>query len=193
MSKSNQKYRYRVSKRMFKYYNEENCNMLFGIGRMLCNAPFSNLFHQEIFPIRNKHNKLDIGLLEQKLLPNYLNFFYSNLHNRFDTENLMPLNKSELYWNLEVFNSKEIDNYITEQLTNTLDKLRSSQNLTEIFKYGIEGVSWKITDNLTFMNDDWSINFPTWKCEISSPYNQYHLLIMQLTHGLVVMSFCYPV
>ena len=40
--------------------------------------------------------------------------------------------------------------------------------------------------------DDWNFHFPTWKCEISSPYYKYHLLITQLTDGLVVMSFCFP-
>ncbi|ESK57312.1 hypothetical protein [Acinetobacter tjernbergiae] len=191
MSKPNQEYRYRVSKRMFKYYNDENRNMLFGIGRMICNAPFSNVFSQDIFPIKNKHRKIDTALLEQSLIPQHLAYF-SNIHYTPSTEEAISLHKDDIHWDLEIFPSGKIENYITEQFINTLNTLQSSKNLEEIFKYGIEGVSWKLTDNLTFMNNDWSIKFPTWKCEISSPYYKYHLLIMQLTHGLVIMSFCYP-
>ncbi|USA47637.1 hypothetical protein NDN11_05850 [Acinetobacter sp. C26M] len=193
MSKPNQDYRYRISKRMFKYYNQENHNMLFGIGRMLCNAPFSNVFSQNIFPIKNKHRKIDIDILKQVLIPYHLDYFYNNIHSDLSAEHITHLHKNELQWDLEVFESTEINLYIAKQLTNTLHTLQSTENLEEIFQYGIEYISWKLTDNLTFMNNDWSIKFPTWKCEISSPYYKYHLLIMQLTHGLVVTSFCFPV
>ncbi|KXO82584.1 hypothetical protein AYL20_00895 [Acinetobacter venetianus] len=192
MSKPNQEYRYRVSKRMFKYYNDENRNMLFGIGRMICNAPFSNIFSQGIFPIKNKHRKIDIELLKQNLIPYHLNYFCNNIHYDPSLNNAVALHKDNLHWSLEAFPSDKIENYITEQLINTLHTLQSSENLEEILKYGIKYISWKLTDNLTFMNNDWSIEFPMWKCEISSPYYKYHLLIMQLTHGLVIMSFCYP-
>lgn len=191
MSKPNQEYRYRVSKRMFKYYNDENRNMLFGIGRMLCNAPFSNVFSQGIFPIKNKHRKIDIEFLEQSLIPQHLDYFF-NIHSTPSTEDAISLHKDDIHWDLEIFPSDKIENYITEQLIHTLHTLQSSEKLEEILKYGIKYIPWKLTDNLTFMNNDWSIRFPTWKCEISSPYYKYHLLIMQLTHGLVVMSFCYP-
>ncbi|WAU74459.1 hypothetical protein [Acinetobacter sp. TR11] len=191
MSKPNQEYRYRVSKRMFKYYNDENRNMLFGIGRMICNAPFSNVFYQRIFPIKNKHRKIDTALLEQSLIAQHLDYF-SNIHCTPSTEETISLHKGDIHWDLEIFPSGKIENYITEQLINTLHTLESSENLEEILKYGIKYISWKLTDNLTFMNNDWSIEFPTWKCEISSPYYKYHLLIMQLTHGIVIMSFCYP-
>jgi len=192
MSKSNQKYRYHVSKRMFKYYNDENRNILFGIGRMLCNAPFSNVFSQSIYPIKNKHRKIDIEILKQTLIPHQLNYFSNTIHYNPHIEGAISLHKDDIHWNLEFFPSEKIQSYISEQLTSTLHTLESSENLEEIFKYGIQYVSWKLTDNLTFMNNDWSIRFPAWKCEISSPYYKYQLLIMQLTHGLVLISFCYP-
>ncbi|WHP05582.1 MULTISPECIES: hypothetical protein [Acinetobacter] len=191
MSKPNQEYRYRVSKRMFKYYNDENRNMLFGIGRMICNAPFSNVFYQRIFPIKNKHRKIDIALLEQSLIPQYLDYF-SNIHYTPSTEDAISLHKDDIHWDLEIFPPKEIEHYIAKQLTNTLSTLQSTENLEKIFQHGITGVSWKLADNIMFMNNDWNFKFPTWKCEISSPYYKNHLLIMQLTHGLVIMSFCYP-
>ena len=192
MSKPNQEYRYRVSKRMFKYYNDENRNMLFGIGRMLCNAPFSNVFSQSIYPIKNKHRKIDIEILKQSLIPHQLDYFSNTLHYNPYIEGAISLHKDDIHWNLEIFPSEKIQSYISEQLTSTLQTLESSENLEEIFKYGIQYISWKLTDNLTFMNNDWSIRFPAWKCEISSPYYKYQLLIMQLTHGLVLISFCYP-
>ncbi|PKF33904.1 hypothetical protein [Acinetobacter proteolyticus] len=193
MSKPNQDYRYRVSKRMFKYYNQENHNMLFGIGRMLCNARFSNVFSQNIFPIKNKHRKIDIDFLKQVLIPYHLDYFCNHIHYDVSIEHIAHLHKNELQWDLEGFHSTKINSYIAKQLTNTLHTLQSTENLEEIFKYGIEYISWKLTDNLTFMNNDWSIKFPAWKCEISSPYYKYNLLITQLTHGLVVISFCFPV
>ncbi|QUY37482.1 hypothetical protein [Acinetobacter junii] len=193
MSKPNQNYRYRVSKRMFKYYNQENHNILFGIGRMLCNAPFSNVFSQHIFPIKNKHRKIDIDFLKQIVIPYHLDYFRNNIHYTVSTKQITHLHENELQWVLEVFQSTQINRYIAKQLTHTLHNFQSTENLEEIFKYGIEYISWKLTDNLTFMNNDWSIKFPTWKCEISSPYYKYHLLIMQLTHGVVVISFCFPI
>ncbi|MBC9227885.1 hypothetical protein HI850_000905 [bacterium SPL81] len=192
MSKPNQENRYRVSKRMFKYYNDENRNMLFGIGRMLCNAPFSNVFSQSIYPIKNKHRKIDIEILKQSLIPHQLDYFSNTLHYNPYIEGGISLHNDDIHWNLEIFPSEKIQSYISEQLTSTLHTFESSENLEEIFKYGIQYISWKLTDNLTFMNNDWSIRVPTWKCEISSPYYKYHLLIMQLTHGLVLISFCYP-
>lgn len=75
MPKSERKYRYRVSKKLFKYYNEQNYFMLNGVSRLISKYPFANLFSQEIFAIKNKRQEITEEFLISQVIPKYLNFF----------------------------------------------------------------------------------------------------------------------
>lgn len=192
MPKAKKKYQYYVSKKMFKLYNDMNNYMLEGVERLLCKQPFINHFSQIIIPIRKEdREKIDTDFIQQHVLPERLKFFRKTIHQTLDKA-LRPIDKNSISFKLEAFNTKKLEDYIHQQLSNTLNTLESTQNLEQIFACGLHGLAWKLTDNIMFMNHDWNLGFPAWACELSSPYFQQNALIMKLPYGLVMMSFAYP-
>jgi hypothetical protein len=177
-------YNYRVSKKNFKKLNSMNDHMLFGVGRMFTNEPFSDTYHQEIFPIKIKHKKICKTYIKDVVIPNYLNFLYDQVHDNFpdlQIENFTCLTTK--------IKSLELESHIKDKLKYSLIKLQPDLNLDKIFQHGLHYIAWKVTDNIMFMNNDWNLDFPTWKCEICFQKISYSLLIMHLTHGLVIISF----
>lgn len=191
MPKSERKYRYRVSKKLFKYYNEQNYFMLNGISRLISKYPFANLFSQEIFAIKNKRQEITEEFLISQVIPKYLNFFQYNLHSDSQLHEI-TLSETDIHWVLTQATSKLITPFLTEQISNSLIILNASENFKDSFAGGVSNFIWKISDNLMFMNNDWSTRFPTWHCAINSPYYVCNLLFMQLSHGLVILMFKYP-
>ncbi|MHA3079021.1 hypothetical protein [Acinetobacter sp. ANC 5502] len=166
--------------------------MLEGVERLLCNQPFINHFSQVIVPVQKQHrDKIDIAFIQQHIIPSHLKFFRKTIHQILD-KTLRPIDKASISCKLEPFISRKFENYIQQQLSNTLNTLNSTQGLEQTFACGLHGLAWKLTDNIIFMNHDWGLDFPVWTCELSSPYFQQNALIMQLPYGIVIMSFAYP-
>ena len=192
MPKSKKKYQYYVSKKMFKFYNDMNNYMLLGVERLLCKQPFSNRFSQVIVPINKKNRKkIDVDFIQKHILPQSLKFFRKTVHQTLDSTQ-RPVDKNTISCNIEIFSSKKFEEYIQQQLSNTLNTLEDTQNLNQTFACGLHGLAWKLSNNIMFMNHDWNILFPAWTCELSSPYFHQNDLIMQLPYGLVIISFSYP-
>lgn len=190
---SKKPYRYRVSKKAFKFYNQQNCDMLNGISRLISLFPFSTSFHQIELPYRSKRQALTEQYLKNQIIPQDLAYFKdTQIHPQL--KDTLALKPEDIQFTLSTCSSHEITPYVELQFSNALSLLNDENhpNLDHSFKLQIENTVWKITDNLMFMNHDWNVSFQIYKCEITSPYYVLNLLFLPLAHRDICLGFGYP-
>lgn len=186
-------YRYRVSKKLFKLYNQQNNDMLNGISRLIALFPFSTSFHQIELPYRNKNQALTEQYLKNQIIPKELVYFRHN-QTHPQLSDALVVQPEDIHFTLNACSSHEITTYLELQFSHALRLLSDENhpNIDHLFKLQIENTVWKITDHLMFMNHDWNITFQMYKCEITSPYYVLNLLFLPLAHRDICLSFQYP-
>jgi len=184
--------KYIVSKKLFHYYLSSADGMLDSLGRFSSIAPFSHRYYVGV--IRRYPKPKIESFLKETYIPGIIDWMIG-LENAPFIECDLPkvfLTQSDVSTTIQNWESWDADLFIRKHLKLGLMHLIPEPELNARFDYSNELTAWKVTDQLSFMCDHFSLKKPAWLITAKTSQNESHILSIHMKYGIVNIVFYYP-